>query len=137
MSNLAEKRMVAEVENLPNLVKLIKPGKVDEVIRIEPLESRELDLSVQPQMEEWENIKRLVYLRAPIEERGKDPVPVGTKTDWTLVSEQVPVVKLMGEVPEDLKLSAASRVLRDHERNLAKKEATKGKPGRPKKEVTK
>lgn len=139
--NIAEKRLVEAIDELPNLIKIVKAGKVDEVIRIEPLESRVLDLMTQPESEEWENIRRLVYLRAPIEERGKDPVPVGTRKDWTLVPEQVPVVKLMGEVPDDLKLNYTSRQEKQHLFNLNKqsetKEVKKG-PGRPKKaEVTK
>ena len=133
MENLAQNRVIAEVENLDNLVKIVMAPRVDKVIRIVPLESRELDLSLQPQSEEWENIKRLVYLMAPLEERGKDPVPVGTKNDWTLVPEQVPVVTLMGNVPEDLRLNAKSREERDHAKNLTKIANQKGKPGRPKK----
>ena len=95
MSNLAEERMVNEVVNLPNLIKVVRAPRVDEVIRIEPLESRELDLMNAPDTEEWEKIKRLVYLKAPVEQRGFDPVPVGDRNNWTLVPEQVPVVRLL------------------------------------------
>lgn len=103
MSNLAEKRLIQSVETLPNLIKVVSVGRVDRVFRVEPLEARVLDLDRAPDAEEWAKIQRLIYLKAPLEQRGLEPVPVGNKQDWTLLPEDVPVVRIQGDVPSDLK----------------------------------
>lgn len=136
MSKTAEQMVMGAVESLPNLVKVVKGGKIDTVIRIDPLESRVLDLDRTEEQEEWENIKRLVYLKAPLEQRNLDPVATGDKQNWLLLPEQVPVVKLQGEVPDDLLLNSANREHKLHLKNLEKARKNlveKRGPGRPKK----
>lgn len=124
-------RVIDAVDGMPNLIKLVKGGKVDRVMRVVPLESRTLDLDTGPDGEEWEQVKRLIYLRAPVEKRGLDPVEVGTYKEWTLLPEQVPVVELTGEIGDDVKLNKKSREEKAHFKNIEEKR----KPGRPKKAV--
>lgn len=118
----AQERLIDSVESMPNLIKVIMGGKVDKVFRVEPLLARVLNLDRAPDAEEWAKIQRLIYLRAPLEQRGLEPVEVGTRKEWTLMPEQVPVVKLTGEVPSELRPEFKAP------------DAPKG-PGRPKKEV--
>lgn len=116
----AQERLIDSVESLPNLIKVVQGGRIDRVFRVEPLLARILDLDKNPEQEEWAKIQRLVYLKAPLEQRGLEPVDVGDRKEWKLMPEQVPVVKLTGDIPLDL-------------RPEAKKEEEKKGPGRPKK----
>lgn len=116
----AQKKLVNSVESLPNLIKIVQGGKTDRVFRVEPLKSRVLDLDRNPHAEEWAKIQRLIYLKAPLEQRGLEPVATGTVKEWLLMPEEVPVVKLIGEIPAEL------------EPEEPKQEEKKG-PGRPKK----
>lgn len=116
-----------EVESLPNLVKLVQAPRVDAVLRIEPLEARTLDLLNGPDAEEWAQIQRLVYLYAPVEAKGAQPVTVGNRTEWTLLPEDVPVVKLnvdlttLPDNPDSLRWNKSTREhLRELSRNRAK-----------------
>lgn len=130
MSNSALDRVMDEVDSLPNLIKVFQGGKVDRVMRVVPLESRVLDLDMGPDNEEWEQIKRLVYLKAPLELKGTEPVAVGTSKEWTLTPDRVPVVNL-GEVKEAICESRKTRDAKTHAKML--EEQGKKKPGRPKK----
>lgn len=86
---------VEAVDSLPNLIKVVMSGVPDRVMRVLPLESRILTDNA-PDMDEWEQIKRLVYLKAPVEQKGLEPVPVGTTKEWTITTSDVPVVDLGG-----------------------------------------
>lgn len=116
----AQERLIDSVESLPNLITITAGGRINKVFRVEPLIARVLDIDRTPDAEEWAKIQRLVYLKAPLEQRGLEPVNVGDTKEWKLMPEQVPVVKLTGDIPEDLRPEPR------------KAEEKKG-PGRPKK----
>ena len=117
----ATEKAIEAVESLPNLIKLVKPPQVDRVIRIVPLEPRTLDLMLGPDAEEWAQIERLVFLFAPPEKKTLNPAPVGTRQEWTLMPEDVPVVELLTS-PKDshdsVLYNKTSREKKLHAKNL-------------------
>lgn len=130
MSNNALTRVIDEVDNLPNLIKVVQGGRVDRVMRVVPLEARVLDLDKGPDKEEWEQIRRLVFLQAGLEKKSLDPVEVGTSKEWTLTADRVPVVDI-GIVTGNI---VKNKQTLEKEANARSRQQTgKKAPGRPKK----
>ena len=90
----AQEKVREMVEKMPNLIKIVRGAFEDRVIRVIPLESKVLWLDIGPDAEEWARIRRLIFLKAPLEQRNFEPVPVGNRLEWTLVPEDVPVIVL-------------------------------------------
>lgn len=90
----AIERIINAVDSMPNLIKVVTPGAIDEVIRIVPLQRQVLDTGKGPHKELWEGIKRRLFLEAPYEQKTVAPVPVGNRREWTILPDDVPVVDL-------------------------------------------
>jgi len=101
-------RAMNAVDNMPNLVKVVTPGLVDQVLRVVGIQRRVLILDNGPDIEEWEQIKRLIFLKAPMEQKSVNPRFVGTTKEWTLLPDEVPSVDV-GKVDPPLKYSKKTR----------------------------
>lgn len=98
----AASRLRDEVLSVPSTMLLQQGGFVDRVIRVLPLPGRKFNLDIGPDIEAWNEIQRLMFLHS----RRDKPVPLplavseNTREEFSVRSEDVPTVTLVGYTPE-------------------------------------